>query len=80
MRRRVTRRYRVVHEIEHTLATCTPEEAGAAAERLRRVQAEVSRMPPPPHGLMGELYHLKVHLEWLLAQADARAADRHSPR
>src|SRR6266508_1574205 len=49
----------------------------------RRVQAEVSQMPPPPHGLMGELYHLKIHLEWLLARADAQAAApaaRHSPR
>ena len=83
MRRRVTRWYRLVHEIDHTLAQCTPEEAGAAAERLRRVQAEVSQMPPPPHGLMGELYHLKIHLEWLLARADAQAAApaaRHSPR
>ncbi|HYS17279.1 MAG TPA: TAXI family TRAP transporter solute-binding subunit [Candidatus Binatia bacterium] len=80
MRRRITRRYRVVHEIDHTLARSTPEEARAAAERLRGVQAEISKMPPPPPGLMGELYHLKVHLEWLLEQADARAADRHSPR
>jgi len=83
MRRRVTRWYRVVHEIDHTIARGTPEEARGAAERLRGVQEEVLHMPPPPPGLMGELYHLKIHLEWLLARADAQAAApaaRHSPR
>ena len=83
MRRRVTRWYRVVHEIDHTLAQCTPREARAAAERLRGVQEDVLHMSPPPPGLMGELYHLKIHLEWLLARADAQAAApaaRHSPR
>jgi len=83
MRRRVTRWYRVVHEIDHTLAQCSPQEARAAAERIRGVQEEVSHMPPPPPGLMGELYDLKIHLEWLLARADAPAAApaaRHSPR
>src|SRR2546422_6059789 len=83
MRRRVTRWYRLVHQIDHTLSQCTPQEARAAAERIRGVQEEVSHMPPPPPGLMGELYDLKIHLEWLLARADAPAAApaaRHSPR
>ena len=84
MRRRVTRWYRVVHEIEHTLRECTPEEASAAVERLRAVQEEILNMTPPSAGFMGELYDLKVHIEWLLARAEAQASARparaHSPR
>ena len=80
MRKRVTRWYREVNEIDHVLATGTPEEAKAAAERLREVQAKLARIPPPPTGLMGELYDLKQHVEWLLRQADTQAAARHSPR
>jgi TRAP transporter TAXI family solute receptor len=74
MRQRVTRWYRVVHEIEHSLAGCTPDEARVAAERLRGVQTEVLNMAPPPQGFMGELYHLKLHLEWLLDRANKQAA------
>jgi TRAP transporter TAXI family solute receptor len=73
MRRRVTQWYGVVHEIEHSLATCTPDESRAAAERLRGVQAEVLEMKPPSASFMGELYHLKLHLEWLLDRADRQA-------
>src|SRR5438128_1510719 len=80
MRKRVTRWYREVNEIDHVLATGTPEEAKAAAERLREVQAKLAQIPPPPPGLMGELYDLKQHVEWLLRQADTQAAARHSPR
>lgn len=83
MRKRITKWYRVVHDVDLTLATCTPEEARAAAERLRGVQAELSEMTPPPPGLMAELYNLKIHLEWLLARAQAQvapAAAGHSPR
>jgi len=80
MRRRITRWYREVNEIDRTLATGTPEEAAAAAERLRGVQAKLTHIAPPPPGLMGELYDLKQHVEWLLRQADAQAAARHSPR
>jgi TRAP transporter TAXI family solute receptor len=74
MRGRVTRWYGAVHEIEHVLVGCTPEQARAAAERLRGVQAEVMAMRPPSTSFMGELYHLKIHLEWLLTRADAQAA------
>jgi hypothetical protein len=74
MRQRVTRWYRVVHEIEHSLARCTPDEARAAAERLRGVQTEILNMTPPPPGFMGELYNLKLHLEWLLDRANKQAA------
>ena len=80
MRKRVTRWYREVHEIDHTLTEGTPEELAAAAERLRGVQARLAKIPPPPHGLMGELYDLKLHVQWLLERADAQAASRHSPR
>lgn len=80
MRRRVTRWYREVHEIDHALAHAAPEEAKAAAERLRNVQARLAEIPPPPPGLMGEYYDLKQHVEWLIQQADDRAASRHSPR
>jgi hypothetical protein len=73
MRRRVTQWYGVVHEIEHSLAQCTPDESRAAAERLRGVQAEVLEMKPPSASFMGELYHLKLHLEWLLDRADRQA-------
>ena len=83
MRRRVTRWYRGVHEIDHTLADCTPEEARAAAGRLRAVQKEILTMTPPSAGFMGELYDLKLHIEWLLGRADergAKSARAHSPR
>jgi uncharacterized protein len=83
MRRRVTRWYRVVHEIDHKLAHCTPEEAAGASGRLRAVQEEISTMTPPSAGFMGELYDLKQHIEWLLghAESQASAAPRaHSPR
>jgi uncharacterized protein len=73
MRKRITKWYRVVHEIDRALDQCTPEEARAAAERLRSVQSELATMPPPPAGLMGELYDLKIHVEWLLTRADAQA-------
>src|SRR5207249_11926300 len=52
MRRRVTRWYREVHDIDHALARATPEEAQAAAERLRNVQARLADVTPPPPGLM----------------------------
>jgi len=82
MRSRVTRWYKVVHEVDHTLASCTPEEARAATERIRGVQTELTEMAPPPPSFMGELYHLKIHLDWLLARAEAQAAAPvgHSPR
>ena len=80
MRKRVTRWYREVHEIDHALARATPEEAQAAVERLRNVQARLAEMPPPPPGLMGEYYDLKLHVEWLIEHAGDRAASRHSPR
>jgi uncharacterized protein len=83
MRRRVTRWYRVVHEIDHKLAHCTPEEAAAAGGRLRAVREEISNMTPPSAGFMGELYDLKQHIEWLLGHAEAQAAVAprvHSPR
>jgi hypothetical protein len=80
MRKRVTRWYREVHEIDHALARATPEEAQAAVERLRNVQARLAEIPPPPPGLMGEYYDLKLHVEWLIEQAADRAASRHSPR
>jgi uncharacterized protein len=75
MRKRVTRWYRVVHEIDHKLAHCTPEEAAAAAGRLRAVQQEIGEMTPPSTGFMGELYDLKQHLEWLLSHAEEKATD-----
>ncbi len=80
IRKRVTRWYREVHEIDHALVRATPEEARAVAERLRSVQTRLAEIPPPPSGLMGEYYDLKGHLEALIAQADDRAASRHSPR
>ncbi|PYN85328.1 MAG: C4-dicarboxylate ABC transporter substrate-binding protein [Candidatus Rokuibacteriota bacterium] len=80
MRKRVTRWYREVHAIDQTLAHATPEEARAAAERLRGVQTRLAEIPPPPPGLMGEYYDLKLHLQRLIEQAEERAAARHSPR
>src|SRR5499433_3342288 len=80
MRRRVTRWYREVHDIDHVLAHATPEEARAAAVRLRDVQARLADIPPPPPGLMGEYYDLKGHVEKLIEQADERAGSPHSPR
>jgi hypothetical protein len=80
MRKRVTKWYREVHDIDHALARATPEQARAAGERLRGVQARLAEIPPPPHGLMGEYYDLKGHLETLIREADERAAARHSPR
>jgi TRAP transporter TAXI family solute receptor len=79
-RKQVTRWYREVHDIDHAIALATPEEAQAAAVRLRDVQARLAEIPPPPSGLMGEYYNLKQHVEWLIERADARAASRHSPR
>lgn len=79
MRKRVTRWYREVNEIDHALNAGTPEQASAAAERLRDLQLRLARIPPPPPGLMGELYDLKQHVEWLLNQAATQAASRHSP-
>src|SRR5262249_47160796 len=73
MRRHVTRWYREVHDIDHTLAHATPDEAKAVAERLRSVQARLADMPAPPAGLMGEYYDLKQHVEWLVQPAHARA-------
>ncbi len=80
MRRRVTRWYREVHDIDHLLAHATPEQAQASAARLRDVLARLDEIPPPPPGLMGEYYDLKQHVEWLIDQADQRGAGRHSPR
>jgi hypothetical protein len=80
VRKRITRWYREVHEVDHALARCTDEEAKAAAERLRGIQQKLADMPPPPAGLMHELYDLRQHVEWLIAQADERASSRHSPR
>jgi hypothetical protein len=80
MRKRVTRWYREVHEVDHALTRCTAEEAKVAAERLRAIQEKLADMPAPPTGLMGELYDLRQHVEWLIAQADERAGSRHSPR
>ena len=80
VRKRITRWYREVHEVDHMLARCTAEEAKAAAERLRGLQQKLADMPPPPAGLMHELYDLRQHVEWLIAQADERATSRHSPR
>ncbi len=40
-------------------------------------------MTPPSAGFMGELYDLKLHIEWLLGRAEERAAKSakaHSPR
>jgi uncharacterized protein len=79
-RRRITRWYREVHEIDHALGSAAPEEAKAAAERLRALQTRLAQIPPPPPGLMGEYYDLKLHIEWLIEKADDRAASRHSPR
>src|SRR5262252_8698715 len=70
MRRHVTRWYREVHQINHILAHATPDEAQAAAERLRALQTKRDETPPPPAGLMGEYYDLKQHVEWLIQQAD----------
>ncbi len=72
MRKQVTRWYREVHDIDHALAHATPEEAQAAAQQLRDVQARLAEIPPPPSGLMGEYYALKQHVEWLIERADAR--------
>jgi TRAP transporter TAXI family solute receptor len=80
MRKRVTRWYREVHDIDHALLHATPEEAHVAAERLRNVHARLAEIPPPPPGLMGEYYDLKGHVARLIAQADERAGSRHSPR
>jgi TRAP transporter TAXI family solute receptor len=80
MRRHVTRWYREVHQIDHALSHATPDEARAAEERLRELQAKLADTPPPPAGLMGEYYDLKLHVEWLIQHADERAASRHSPR
>ena len=80
MRKRITRWYREVHDIDHALERATPEEAQAAAARLRDVQARLAAIPPPPPGLMGEYYDLKQHVEWLIEQADGRVESRHSPR
>jgi uncharacterized protein len=80
MRKRVTRWYREVHEIDHALLHATPEQAHVAAERLRNVHARLAEIPPPPPGLMGEYYHLKGHVARLIEQADERAGSRHSPR
>jgi TRAP transporter TAXI family solute receptor len=80
MRKRVTRWYREVHDIDHALLHATPEQAHVAAERLRNVHARLAEIPPPPPGLMGEYYDLKGHVARLIAQADERAGSRHSPR
>ena len=56
------------------------EEAKAAGDRLRSIQGKLADMPPPPASLMGELYDLRQHVEWLIAQADERAGSHHSPR
>src|SRR5262250_1770089 len=80
VRKRVTRWYREVHEVDHALTHCTAEQAKAASERLRGIQEKLAEMPAPPSGLMGEYYDLKGHVERLIEQADDRAASRHSPR
>src|SRR5262249_4766967 len=80
MRKRVTRWYREVHDIDHELTHATPEEARLAAERLRSVGARLAEVPPPPPGLMGADYDLKGHAEKLTAQASERAGSPHSPR
>src|SRR5262245_9016043 len=80
MRRRVTRWYREVHDIDHALSHATPEEARVAAERLRNVQARLAKIPPPPPGRIGEYYDLRGHVGRLIEQADERTGSRHSPR
>ena len=80
VRKRVTHWYREVHEVDHALTRCTTEEAKAAAERLRAIQEKLAAMPAPPTSLMGELYDLRQHVDWLIAQADERAGPSHSPR
>src|SRR5262249_23193318 len=84
MRKRVTRWYRVVHEIDHRLAHCTPEDAAAAAGPLRALPEENGEMTPPSPALLGELEVLKQHLEWLLSHAEEKATEAkvaaHSPR
>jgi TRAP transporter TAXI family solute receptor len=80
MRKRVTKWYGEVHDIDHVLSHATPEQALAAGERLRSVQARLAEIPALPQGLMGEYYDLKGHVETLIRAADERAAARHSPR
>jgi len=80
MRRRITRWYREVNAIDQAMTSGTPDEAKEAADRLRSVQQRLAQIPPPPPGLMGELYDLRQHVEWLLKQADERATGHHSPR
>ena len=71
---RVTRWYRVVHDIEHSLAQRdTGRGAGGRRAAPRRAGGESWRMKPPPPSFMGELYHLKQHLEWLLDRAERQA-------
>jgi len=80
MRKHVTRWYREVHQISRALTHATPDEARTAAERLRELQVKLDETPAPPAGLMGDYYDLKQHVEWLIEQADHRAASHHSPR
>jgi len=80
LRRHITRWYREAHDIDHALSHASPEQARAAAARLRDLQARLAEGPPPAAALMGEYYDLKQHVEWLIQQADERAGSPHSPR
>ena len=73
-RMRIARWYATLRDIEQRCGDADAAEIGPEIERLRRLRHDIRRRRDTPLLHLGELYHLKMHVEQTLARLEKRRA------
>jgi hypothetical protein len=73
-RARIGRWYAILRDVEHSCASASPEVVERQLDRLRALQAEVARLRTTPALHLGELYHLRTHIEHALTRLEQQRA------
>ena len=75
-RTRIARWYASLRDIEQHGVSAPPDTAAQDIERLRALRDDIDRLRDTPTLHLGELYHLKMHVDLVLARLERLHAQR----